>query len=175
MSATSKHDPAVRRARGFTRASGLIAAQTRIAAARRGYLKARLEALWPEIAGADIARITWPAKLSAARGGGGGLLVLAVEGALAPQVQMTLPILIERIAAALGPGVVGRIQLVNGLPAGARVAPPPQPTAPAPRPVDLEPLRGPLASVADVELRAALETLARNVLSRDANKQRTDR
>ncbi len=174
MSATSRQDPAVRRGRGFTRAGGLIAAQTRTAAARRGYLKAKLEALWPEIAGADIARVSWPAKLSAGRGGGGGLLVLAVDGALAPQVQMTLPTLIERIAAALGPGVVGRIQLVHGLPAGARAAAPPPPS-PAPASVDLAPLRAPLAAVADAELRAALETLARNVLSRDANKQRTDR
>lgn len=176
MTATSKDagDSAIRRTRGFARAGSLIGAQTRTAAARRGYLKAKLDALWPEIAGADLARITRPTKLGAPRSGSGGLLTLAVEGALAPQVQMMLPSLTDRIAAALGPGVVGRIQLVHGLPPDPRPAPTPQQTPPT-RPVDLAPLRDPLATVADEDLRAALETLARNVLSRSGNRQRTDR
>ena len=100
-----------RRARGFTRAGGLIGAQMRTAAARRGFAQARLRALWPEIAGPEFAAICAPVRLAQARGPAGGLLTLAVAGAHAPRLQMLLPLLRERVNAALGPGAVGRIQL----------------------------------------------------------------
>ena len=97
-----------RRARGFTRAGGLIGAQLRTAAARRGFAQARLRALWPEIAGPEFAAICAPVRLAQARGPAGGLLTLAVTGAHAPRLQMPLPVLRERVNAALA-GAVGRI------------------------------------------------------------------
>ena len=82
-------------------------------APRRGFAQARLRALWPEIAGPEFAAICAPVRLARARGPAGGLLTVAVSGAHAPQLQMLLPLLRERVNAALGPGAVGRIQLTQ--------------------------------------------------------------
>ena len=80
---------------------------------RRGFAQARLRALWPDIAGLEFAAICAPLKLARARGPAGGLLTLAVDGPHAPQLQLLLPLLRERVNAALGPGTVGRIQLTH--------------------------------------------------------------
>jgi len=165
MNDTPPSGPA-RRARGFLRAGGLIESHLARAAGKRGFAQARLRALWPDIAGPEFAAISAPVKLTRARGPAGGLLTLAVSGAHAPQVQMLIPILRDRVNAALGPGTVGRIQLVHGAAAGfAEPAPAfrAAPEAPAP---DLAAVAGTLSSIGDGELRSALETLARNVVSR---------
>ena len=49
-----------RRAHGFTRAGGLIGRQMSTVSARRGFVQARLVALWPEIAGTEIAALAVP-------------------------------------------------------------------------------------------------------------------
>ena len=153
-----------RLSRGFVRAAGLIQPQVRVAAGRRGYALARLRALWPEVAGAELAAICAPLKLGPARGPAGGLLTLAVDGPQAPRLQLLLPLLCERVNAALGPGTVGRIQLTHA--AGGFAAAPPPPDRP-PRPAAaLGAHAATISSIGDAELRAALETLARNVLSR---------
>lgn len=158
-----------RKARGFVRAGGLIEPQVRVCAGKRGFVQARLRALWPDIAGAEFAAICTPVKLARARGPAGGLLTVAVSGPHAPQLQMLLPLLRERINAALGPGTVGRIQLTQAVHGFAE---PPRPfaaEAPPPPPPRLGAMAGPLSTIGDDGLRAALETLARNVLSRNRN------
>jgi hypothetical protein len=154
-----------RRARGFVPARALIGAQMATVGARRGFARARLAALWPEIVGADLAAVTRPERLVLTRGPAGGLLAVAVAGAHAARVQMMLPTLILRVNAALGPGAVGRVQLVHGpIPAAPRApAPPATRRQPAAGLGALEPA---LAGIRDDALRSALATLARNVLSR---------
>lgn len=159
------------RFRGFRRAGALIAPQTRAAAARRGFAEARLKALWGDVVGPEIAAVTRPLKLALARGPAGGLLTLAVEGPFGPQAQMLAPTIRERVNAALGPGAVGRIQFRQAV---GGFAEPPRPYAPPPRPVDLAPLEAPLSQIGDPGLRAALETLAQNVLSRSAKLTKED-
>jgi hypothetical protein len=156
--------------RGFVRAGGLIEPQMRTAAARRGFEQARLRALWPEIAGPEFAAICTPLKLARARGPAGGLLTVAVRGPNAPQLQMLLPLLKDRVNAALGPGAVGRIQLTQAAHgfAEAQVAF----RAEARRPeVDMGGVESALSSIGDGGLRDALETLARNVLSRAKSRE----
>ncbi len=161
-----RKDKPARLSRGFVRAGGLIEAQMRTAAARRGFAQARLRALWPEIAGPEIAAICTPIRLARARGPAGGLLTVAVAGAHAPQLQMLLPLLRERTNAALGPGTVGRIQLTQATHGFAEPRPGFRPPAP-PRPAaELGEVAATLSSIGDGDLRDALETLARNVLSR---------
>jgi hypothetical protein len=163
--------PPARRAQGFLRAGGLIGGQVTTVAARRGFALARLAALWPEIAGAEVAAICRPEKLSLARGPAGGLLTLGVAPAHGPELQMRVPMLRDRVNAALGPGAVGRIQLVQAAtPLAAR------PVRARPRPAlpeDLGALAGAISSIGDDDLRHALETLARNVLSRSATNQKS--
>ena len=166
MAKKTKSARSIRHARGFERAGVLIGQQTGTATAKRGYLLAKLQSQWAEIAGGDLRGIAWPVKLVIARGPAGGLLTLAVDGAHAPQIQMMLPTLRERINTALGPGVAGRIQLVQGEIPAMPPRTPVQPEAVEKTPVDLAPLAGGLSSIGDDDLRGALETLARNVLSR---------
>ncbi|MBP7240496.1 DUF721 domain-containing protein [Amaricoccus sp.] len=154
--------------RGFRRAGALIEPQTRAASARRGFAEARLKALWRDIVGEDIAALARPVKLALARGPAGGVLTLAVAGAHGPQAQMLAPTIRERVNAALGPGAVGRIQFRQA--AGFAE---PEPTfrrrpAETPPSADLTSVAAPLSRIGDADLRAALETLARNVLSRSA-------
>lgn len=154
---------------GFRRAGALIAPQTRAAQARRGYAEARLKALWPEIVGPEAARLATPVKLTLARGPAGGLLTLAARPACGPQLQMLAPQIRDRVNAALGPGAVGRVQITQGggfAEPAAAYAPPPPPEAPPP--ADLGPMDETLSSIGDRDFRAALQTLARNVLSRRA-------
>ncbi|MFT3973970.1 MAG: DUF721 domain-containing protein [Amaricoccus sp.] len=135
------------------------------AASRRGFAQARLRALWPEIAGAELASVCAPLKLTAARGPAGCLLTLAVAGAHAPRLQMLIPMLRDRVNAALGPGTVGRIQLAHA-PAGF-VAPPAPARAPLEGPPpDIGAAAESLSTIGDGELESALETLARNVVIR---------
>jgi hypothetical protein len=102
-----------------------------------------------------------------ARGPAGGLLTLAVSGAHAPQLQMLLPVLRERVNAALGPNAVGRIQLVHAAGGMAEAGPSYRPAPPAPPAArELGRFGAQLSSIGDPDLRAALETLTRNVLSR---------
>jgi hypothetical protein len=160
-----RKDKPARLSRGFVRAGGLIDAQMRTAAARRGFAQARLRALWPDIAGPEFAAICAPLKLARARGPAGGLLTVAVSGPHAPQLQMLLPLLKERVNAALGPGTVGRIQLTQAAQGFAEPRARFRP-GPARREVPLGAIEGELSSIGDGDLRDALETLARNVLSR---------
>jgi hypothetical protein len=166
-------DTGSRTARGFVRAGGLIEAPMRTAAARRGFAQAQLRALWPDIAGPEIAAVCAPVRLARARGPAGGLLTVAVSGVHAPQLQMLLPLLRERVNAALGLGTVGRIQLTQASHGFAepparfrRESPPP--------PAGLGRLGAPLSRIGDGELRHALETLARNVLSRSRHDDASD-
>jgi hypothetical protein len=157
-----------RTAKGFVRAGGLIDAQMRVCAGKRGFAQARLRALWHDIAGPEFAAICAPLKLARARGPAGGLLTLAVSGPHAPQLQMLLPLLRERINTALGPGTVGRIQLTQAAQgfadAEASYATQARPAVPA----DLSAVAGTLSTIGDDGLRQALETLARNVISRSS-------
>lgn len=158
-------DKPARRARGFLQAGTLIGAQTRTAAAKRGYAAARLRALWPEIAGPEIAAVSEPVRLAAARGPAGGLLTLAVHGANGPQLQMLVPLIRERVNAAMGPGTVGRIQITQARGAVPPPVPQQQPQ-PDPAAADIGALEPLISSIGDPDLRRALETLARNVILR---------
>ncbi len=87
---------------------------------------------------------------------------------------MLLPMLRDRVNAALGPGAVGRIQLVQATaPIAGPLAEPPARARPRPAlPEDLGALAGAISSIGDDDLRHGLETLARNVLSRSATNQK---
>jgi len=162
-------DPSARQARGFMRAFGLVTPQLRAAARRHGFAESRLLTHWAEIAGPDIAAIARPVKMRPGRGASGGTLVLQVEGVQAPLLQMMLPGLRARIAAACGLGAVGRIQITQTTAAGFAEAPAQFHHAPpGPPPEAMAEVVTELSSIGDRGLRAALETLAQNVLSRAA-------
>jgi len=180
MSSSPAHHSSERRARGFRRAGGIVAPKLAAAARRRGFTEARLLTDWAEIVGPELAAATRPVKMTRPRNlgapSGGGTLTIHADGARAPEVQMMLPILKARVNAALGWPAVAHIrvtQIRHGFAeAPAPFEPPPVPPATPVAPEQLEPVLGTLSTIRDGGLRAALETLARNVLSRSTTRTR---
>lgn len=166
----TQHATPERRQRGFEPASGLLKERIRTAGESRGFAVARLLTHWPEIAGADLARITRPVKVGYGREGMGATLTLLVSAAQAPMVQMDLPRLKDKVNAVYGYAAIARIMLTQTAATGfaegqAQFAP----AAPKPRIMTQETLAEAArvaAPVQDDTLRAALEALAQNILTR---------
>lgn len=159
-----------RRMRGFEPASGLLQDRIRMAGEKRGFAVTRLLTHWTEVAGEDLARITRPVKVSyGAREGLGATLTVLVSSAHAPLVQMQLPALKERVNACYGYAAISRILLTQTAPAGFAEGQAGFDAAPkvrAPDPAVHARAAEAAAGVHDDGLRAALERLAQNFLSR---------
>lgn len=156
--------------RGFTRAASLLQSRIRRAGESRGFAVSRLLTRWEEIAGADIAAMARPVKVSYSQGGFGATLTLLTTGAHAPVLEMQKERLRARVNAAYGYNAIARLRITQTAPEGfaeaqaAYAGPGPRPLAPDPEALrEAARLAEP---VADDGLREALETLARNVLSR---------
>jgi hypothetical protein len=95
---------------------GAIAADANAAASmaftRAGFRDPTLVLHWSEIAGAEVARIATPVKLS--EGNGGGVLTLKAEPGAALFLQHETRPLCERINAYLGRAAVSRLRFVQG-------------------------------------------------------------
>ncbi len=159
-----------RRKRGFERSGALIGQQLRRAGETRGFAEARLLTHWTEIVGEEIACRARPVKIGYAQGGLGATLTLFVLGADAPLVQAETTKIRERVNACYGYNAISRIRITQTTPetvalgmaeAQAPFAPP------APPPAVQAEAKALSGDVADEELRRALETLCRNVLSRN--------
>jgi len=163
-----------RRKRGFERTASLLTARIREAGEARGFAVMRLLTHWEEIAGAETARVARPVKVSYGRDGGfGATLVLLTTGANAPMLEMQKERIRERVNGVYGYAAISRIRLTQTAPTGfaegqVQFARPPKPTPTAPDPALTAQARETAAGVGDPDLRAALEALAQNVLSRRA-------
>ena len=106
--------------------------------ARRGFAKADLIAVWPEIAGpmhADCTapeKIVWPRQRETDEPPAGTLIIRA-DGPRAIFVQHELPQIVERINAFFGYRAVAQARIVQG-PVGARRPQAPRAAAGRPRP-----------------------------------------
>jgi hypothetical protein len=161
-----------RRANGFHRAAAVAAPLVRAAGAGRGFAEHRLLSVWPEIVGPELAAMCRPAEVSY-RGrtqGLGATLVLAVEGAVAPDVEHMIPLLIERVNQVYGYRAVARVRLSQ---TAAPLTPPPA-AHPPESPPTLDPPGGAdISGVDDPDLRAALARLGSNI-SLAARRRRQD-
>lgn len=111
-------DPPRRRGAGPRAIGRLAAPLLRPAAQRHGFATAELLACWPAIAGPRIAGCAVPERLVGRFGQ--AVLTLRVTPARALDVEYARPALLARLAAALGPGTIGAIRIVQG------PVPPPQ-------------------------------------------------
>lgn len=159
-----KDAEAPRARRGGMRAIGAELAGIAAPALRKqGLGEARLLTEWPAVIGSDLARDSWPLKLSFRRGERReGTLRLKVAGPRALEFQHREPQLLERINAFFGYNAVARIILVQV---------PPQTEPPPPRrrplaPTEAAALERTLGPVEHPGLRAALERLGREILGR---------
>jgi hypothetical protein len=158
------------RMRGFEPAFGLMKQAVRVAGESRGFAVARLLTHWAEVAGEEMARKTRPVKIGYGKGGMGATLTLLVKASEAPMVQMALPVLKERVNAVYGYAAISHIHLTQTAATGfaegqAEFAPAPK-AAKAPDPVVRAKAEAVAGVVADPGLRAALEQLAENILTR---------
>ena len=153
--------------RGFEPAFGLMAREVRQAGEARGFAVAKLLTHWEEVAGKDLAAVTRPVKVGYGREGFGATLTLLVRGAAAPVVEMQKETLRERVNAVYGYNAIARILLTQTAATGfaegqAQFAPAPK----APDPALEAEARARAEGVADEGLRAALERLGQNILTR---------
>jgi len=161
-----------RRGRGFRPAATLLQERVRKAGEARGFAVSRLLTHWAEIVGEELARMARPVRVGYRRDGFGATLTLLTTGAAAPLVQMQLPRIREKVNACYGYNAISRVALTQTAPGG--FAEEQAAFAPAPNRADPEAERqaGILAAeVQDPALRAALEVLARNVLTRDRKRK----
>ncbi len=171
---SAPYTPPSRRARGFETASKLMDKQIRKVGETRGFAVSRLLTHWAEIAGADIAQISRPIKISYGKGGLGANLTLLTTGAAGPMLQMQLPALREKVNACYGYNAIARITLTqtaaSGFSEGQAEFTHARPKATRPiAPEIRQDAAATAAGVQDDSLRTALERLACNVLSKAQN------
>lgn len=156
----------------FTRAAALLQGQIRRAGESRGFAVTRLLTHWPEIVGEDIARIARPVDVSYGRQGMGATLSVLTTGAQAPMLEMQKERLREKVNAVYGYNAIARIRITQTAPTGFAEGQADFTHAPRTRP---DPASDPAVirhaaavadGVGDEKLRAAIESLARNVLSK---------
>jgi hypothetical protein len=136
--------------------------------ARRGFAKADLIAVWPEIAGPMHASCTAPEKIVWPRHAPtddppAGTLIIRADGPRAIFVQHELPQIVERVNAYFGYRAVAQARVVQGpVTATAAKSPPP----PALDEAAASRIAAETAAVEDDGLRAALERLGRGVFTK---------
>jgi hypothetical protein len=164
-----------RRQGGLRALGGSLGAVTRRAFARRGLTGADIARQWPAIVGSELAAHCRPRQLRFPKAGEAveGRLTLRVASGWALQLQHLEPLVLERINGFFGYRAVARLVLQQG----------PLPTLPgaagnrrrseaaAPLPLDAA-LAEKLSTVADPELRAALEGLGRSLRQKRAGEKR---
>ncbi len=133
----------------------------RAAFRRFGLIQSSIVSRWREIDGERYARVSVPESIRFPVGKKSqGVLTLVVEGAHAPMMQHVAPVIIERVNRFFGYPAVDRISFRQGI---VRLAVEKQRTAPPSlRPIPVE-MGESLREIADPELKACLEALARSV------------
>lgn len=161
-----------KRTRGFAQAGRLVERQIRAAGETRGFAVSRVLTHWADIVGPDLAALMHPVDIRYGRDGGfGATLTVLCHGARAPVAEMRKDEVRTRVNAAYGYNAIARVRVTQTAAQGfaegqmafgmAQAAEPP-----APSPAIAAQAARSAAPVGDAALRAALETLARNVLSR---------
>ena len=169
--AAKPQTPTARRMRGFEPAAGLLKDRIRGAGEKRGFAVTRLLTHWAEIVGEDLARSTRPVKMGYSHGSFGATLTVLVAAVQAPMVQMQLPRIRDKVNAVYGYAAVSRITLTQTAPTGFAEGQAEFTHAPQAAPLQIDPAilaeaTETAAPVRDAGLRAALEALAQNILTR---------
>ena len=138
----------------------------RAAFRRFGFVQSSIVSRWREIVGERYAAVSSPESIRFPPGKrSDGVLNLVVEGAHAPMMQHVAPVIVERVNRFFGYPAVARVSFRQGIVqiarARTRAAPP------SLRPIPVE-LGDSLREIADPELRACLESLARGVAANEA-------
>ena len=132
---------------------------------RFGFVQSSIVSRWPEIVGSRYAAVSSPESIRFPPGKKSqGVLTLVVEGAHAPMIQHVAPTIIERVNRFFGYPAVERLSFRQGIVQAEKARSRPAPPSLRPIPAGLG---DSLREVADPELRACLESLARSLSSGD--------
>lgn len=158
--------------KGFARTSSLLNQRIRRASESRGFAETRVLTRWAEIVGEDTARVARPVDVSFGRGGIGATLTVLTTGAQAPMLEMQKERIRERVNAVYGYNAMARVRITQTAPTGFAEGQvqfdmtPKSPQPPVPDPEITRAATHYAEDVTDPGLKAALEALARNVLSK---------
>ena len=162
--------------RGFKRTGSVLSEQIRKAGETRGFAVSKLLTHWEETVGRDIAAIARPVNVGYGRGSFGATLTVLTTGAQAPMLEMQKEQLRARVNAVYGYNAISKIRITQTAPTGFadgqavfEAAPKPN----APRAIDpkvAEQAEDVAIGAENDELRAALENLARNFLTKQKSK-----
>jgi hypothetical protein len=142
--------------------------------ARQGFASTELVTRWAEIAGADIAALAEPLKISWPRGphadaGEPATLMLRVEGPAAIEIQHLTGVILERVNRFFGWRAIGKVVLRQApLTRRGRLAPVAAPSAEA-----TSAIAATLTEIADEDLRQALARLGAAVATARRPPERT--
>ncbi len=157
--------------RGFKRTATLLNDRIRQAGESRGFAVSRLLTHWAEIVGQDLASIARPVNVGYAKGGFGATLTVLTTGPQAPMLEMQKEQLRDKVNAVYGYNAINRIRITQTAPTGfaegqASFDHKPKQAKQAIAPEIAAEADKVSRAVHDEDLRAALERLGRNVLSR---------
>ena len=159
-----------RKSRGFQSASHLLQGRIKSASETRGFAVTRLLTHWAEVVGDQMAGTCTPVKISYGKGGFGATLTVLTTGAQAPMLQAELPKLKDRVNQVYGYSAISRIRITQTAPTGfaeGKVAFQAAPKVEAKAdPTCQAKARETARDVTSPELRAALEALGTNVISK---------
>jgi len=163
---TTKKQADAPRANRARAVSDIVPDIGRAAFRRFGFVQSSIVSRWREIVGDRYASVSSPESIRFPAGKRSeGVLNLIVEGAHAPMMQHVAPVIVERVNRFFGYQAVARVAFRQGLVQVARARNRAAPASLRPIPAELgESLR----EVADPELRACLESLARGVAANEA-------
>lgn len=170
---------------GFARTEKLLSGQIRKASETRGFAKSRILTHWEEIVGAELAGMCRPVEVRYGRvrydgttnDSQGAKLVILTRGAFAPMLEMRKREILDRINAVYGYPAIRHVILTQTAPTGFAEGqadfrhrkaaendrtPDPQAVAEA---------RQAAQAVTDEGLRAALERLGANVISKAGRRE----
>jgi len=158
-----KAEETPRRALRARSVSDLIPGAGGAAFRRFGFVQSSIVSRWREIVGERYAGVSAPESIRFPPGRkSDGVLTLVVAGAHAPMLQHVTPVIIDRVNRFFGYPAVARVSFRQGV----MPAPKKKPAPPSLRPIPA-PMGESLRAVADPELRAVLESLARGIAAGD--------
>lgn len=160
---------------GFVPASAYLGDGLRRMGGQRGIAETRLLTQWPEVVGAEIARLARPIRITHGGTGLGGTMILLAKPGCGPELEMSGPVIVQKVNACCGYRAVTRIKVTQTAPSGFSEGAEAFSHAPAttragkasaPDPARLAAVGEDLKLVEDASLRVALENMARSVLSK---------
>ena len=156
--------------RGFSRAATLMQGRIRSASEGRGFAQTRLLTHWAEIVGSDTAKMAQPVDVKYGRGGLGATLTLLTTGSMAPMLEMQKEQIREKVNACYGYAAISKVRITQTAPTGfaeGRVAFEPAPKVERkPDPAATNTAREMAQDFTSPDLKAALEALGANVLTK---------